>query len=107
MIFCVCDNEKMTFIHLTVVSTLMLKYATLTIDGSSGNGTMLTVGAYHSVMGSICMLISTEYHSNHWDIVPKHPVDLVIYKTNRRGVHKGFRLSESIYDVENDAVEIN
>ena len=46
-------------------------------------------------MGSVCTLMSTEYHSNHWDIIPKNDYDLELYETNRYKLHKtGFKVCE-------------
>ena len=51
------------------IPTLLLKHATLQSDRDSGGSTKLTVGAYCNGMGSICMLISTKYHSNPWSLL--------------------------------------
>ena len=57
-------------------------------------------------MGSICMLMTTEYHSNHRDIIPRNLADLDLYKTDRNELHKkGYRLSASIYNSKDNQDE--
>ena len=46
------------------IPTLKLKHATLKSQTRIGIETKLTVGAYRNRMGSIRMLMITEYHDN-------------------------------------------
>ena len=82
------SNDKRTVMQLGGIPTLKLKHATLKSQTGIGIGTKLTVGAYRNGMGSICMLMSTEYHDNHWDIIPRHPIDLELYKGDKMSLHK-------------------
>ena len=76
----VSENDKRTIMPSDGIPTLLLKHANLNSTRTSGSGIKLTVGAYRNGMGSICMLISTEYHTNHWDIIPRDLNDLQLYK---------------------------
>ena len=57
------------------------------------------------------MLMSTEYHENHWDIIPRTLSDLVLYKNDRPSLHKkGFATNTQIEyedDNNNDVTERN
>ena len=65
----VSDNGKRTIMQLAGIPNLLLKHATLKINRASGNGTKITIGAYHNGMGGIYMLMSIKYQTKHWDIV--------------------------------------
>ena len=48
-------------------------------------------------MGSIFMIVSTEYHTNHWNIIPRDLNDLRLYKDDCSVLHKkGFKVSAKI-----------
>ena len=70
------------------IPTLLLKYATLRNNRAQGSETKLTVGAYRNGMGSVCMLMTTEYHKNHWDIIPRNSCDLQLYKNDGSSLHR-------------------
>ena len=92
--------------QLSGIPTLKLNHAVLKSQVGTGIGKKLTVGAYRNGMGSICMLMSTEYHNNHWDIIPRHMTDLELYKKDRMSLHKkGFKLAQSIYDKDENSDE--
>ena len=85
----------------------MMKCTKLSSSRPSGNGTKLTVGAYRYGMVSICMLMSTEHHENHWDIVPRTLSDLILHKNDRPSLHKkGFFTSNQI-EHENEHINDN
>ena len=73
------------------------KHATLKINTGTGQGTKLTVEAYRNGMGSICMLTSTQYHNNHWDIIPRHPADIELYYQDRMGLHKKYLSCQQVF----------
>ena len=76
------------------IPTLLLKHANLKSNEARVSGTKLTVGVYRNGMGGIFMLMTTEYHSNHCDIITRHLNDLELYKNDRPSLHKkGFKLS--------------
>lgn len=61
-------------------------------------------------MDSVYMVMIREYHDNHWDITPRHHIDLHLYKTDRTMLHKkGFRLCAWLdyEDEENSEDEAN
>ena len=100
------DSDRRTLIPSNGIPCLLLKHATLRSSRANGVGTKLTVGAYRNGMGSVCMLMSTEYHTNHWDIIHRHLQDLKLYKYDRSNLHKkGFKLSSVIqYEDEDDDI---
>ena len=50
--------------------------------------------------------MSTEYHSNHWDIIPRCINDLDLYKNDRPALHKkGFKLVAKVEYEDDDISE--
>lgn len=58
-------KDKRTVILLIGAPTFLLKYTQLKSSNVSVNSTKLTGGAYRNGMGSVYMVTTTEYHSNH------------------------------------------
>ena len=75
-------HDKRVEIPSNGIPTYLLKYATLKSNQGSGASTKLTVGAYRNGIGSVYMLMSIEYHTNHWYIIPINLSDLQLFKTN-------------------------
>ena len=85
------DHDLCTLVPLKGIPVLNLKHAVFKNGPSAG--IKVTVGAHRNGMGSVCTLMSTEYHANHWDIIPKHDYDLELYKTDQDELHKkGFKV---------------
>ena len=59
------NNDKQICMPSNGIPMLLLKHATLSSTRVSGNVIRLTVGAYRNGMGIVCMLMSTEYHTNY------------------------------------------
>ena len=53
-----------------VIPTLLLKHTTLKSTRTSFSVTKLTVDDDRNDMGSVCMLLYTEFHANYWDVIP-------------------------------------
>ena len=100
------NSDMQTLIPSNGITSLLLKYTTLRSSQANGVGTKLTIGAYRNGMGSVCMFMSTEYHTNHWDIIPRHFKDLKLYKNDQSELHKrGFKISNVIsYEDEEDDI---
>ena len=46
-------------------------------------------------MSSVCTLMSTEYHINHWGLISKNDYDLELYETDQEKLHKeGFKVCQ-------------
>ena len=76
----VSDKDRWTIIPPTDIPTLFLKYVTMRTSRDNGVGAKMTVDAYRNGMGGVCMLMWTEYHTTHWDIVPRYLQDLDLCK---------------------------
>ena len=85
---------------LAGIIPLKLKHATLKSNTGTKQGTKLTVEAYRNGMGSIFMLMSTQYHNNHWDIIPRNPVDLNLYNQDRMGLHKKYLSYQQVFMIK-------
>ena len=107
----ISDKDQRTMMAYTGIPTLLLKHSNFKSNEGRGSGTKLTLGAYRTDMGSICMLMLTEYHSNHWDIIPRYLNNLELCKNDLPSLHKKrFKLSATHnYDGEdgNDDDETN
>lgn len=58
-------------------------------------------------MGSVYMIITTEYHSNHWDIVPCNLNDLVLYENDQATLHNNSFSSVGTQKYDDDSQEDN
>ena len=110
------EKDKRTVIPSNRIITLLLKHAQLNYSSASWNDNKFTIGAYRNGMGSVYMIMTTEYHDNYWDIIPRHLVELHLYKTDCTMLHKkGFKLcawldhddEENSEDEENSMDEKN
>ena len=72
--------------YLKSIQALKLKHTVFKSRSSAGS--KVTVGAYRNGTGSIFTLISSEYHTNHWNVIPKNDYDLKLYETDEEKLHK-------------------
>ena len=98
-------GDKRTMLPTEGIPFLKLKHANLR-KTDRGRGTQLTLGAFRNGQGSVCMLMSTQYCLNHWDIIPRNSIDSDLHLNERHLLRKkGFNLAYSKH-VEKDIKDL-
>ena len=84
-------HDQRTIASLKDVQALKLKHTVFKSGSFVGN--KVTFSAYRDGRGSFCTLMSTAYHVNQWDMIPKNDYNLELYEINQKRLHKkGFKV---------------
>ena len=86
-------HDQRMLASLKGVQALKLKYAVFKSGSFAGN--KVTFSAYRDGRDSVCTLMSTEYHANYWDVIPKNDYSLELYEIDQERRHnKGFKVCQ-------------